>query len=205
MSHAIHWDNIFKSTPESSLGWYEQDPSLTVSLLEKVTTLENKQVFIPGVGTSRIVETLLNLGSQLIINDISSKAIDNVLARVASQDAIPDVYNQDISKPLEGITNQIDIWIDRAVLHFLTDEQAQQSYMDNLHRALKVGGYALFAEFAANGAEKCAGLEVKRYTLNSLTDCLGPGFDVIEHYEHIYTNPNGAPRPYLYALYKRIN
>ena len=61
------------------------------------------------------------------------------------------------------------------------------------------------AEVAANGAEKCAGLEVKRYTLKSLTDCLGPGFDVIEHFEQIYTNPNGAPRPYLYALYKRIN
>ncbi|MEC9413067.1 MAG: methyltransferase type 12 [Pseudomonadota bacterium] len=204
MSHSTHWDAIFNSTPESSLGWYEQDYSLTLSLLEKATTLVNKQVFIPGVGVSRIVDTLLDSGSQVIINDISLKAINHVLARVLSQGRMIEFYNQTISTPLTDLTNRIDIWLDRAVLHFLTDEYEQNGYLNNLNADLKVGGYALFAEFASHGAEKCAGLKIKRYSLESLTDFLGKQFELVDHLEHTYINPDGSPRPYLYALYKRI-
>jgi hypothetical protein len=204
MSLALHWDSVFKTTSDSSLGWYEEDFSPTLSLLKQLPTLQHKVVFIPGVGTSSLVEELLNKGSQVIINDISVEAINHVIDRLESQHKIISWHNQDISQPVAGITDGIDIWIDRAVLHFLLDEQQQLGYFNNLHAALKVGGYALFAEFSMNGATKCAGLPVNHYSIASLTACVGDNYEVMAHFDHEYFNPNGDPRSYLYVMYKRI-
>jgi len=98
----------------------------------------------------------------------------------------------------------IDIWIDRAVLHFLREEEHIQGYFNNLVSALKPGGHALFAEFSTAGAPKCAGLELHRYCIEELSARLGSHFKLISFFDHIYINPDGAARPYIYALFKRI-
>lgn len=204
MSRALYWDSVFKSTTDSSLGWYEEDLSPTFSLLKQIPGLENKVVFIPGVGTSSLVEALLDKASQVIINDISIEAINSVIARLESQNESIRWYNQDISQPLLGISNKVDVWIDRAVLHFLMDEHELSGYFQNLDQAVKVGGYAFFAEFSSNGAKKCAGLQVEGYSLESLNERISNNYEVVAHFEHVYINPNGDPRPYLYVLYKKI-
>ena len=62
---------------------------------------------------------------------------------------------------------------------------------------------AIFAEFPPHGAPKCAGLELHRYSVEELTQRLGPGFALVDHFDHTYINPAGDPRPYIYALFKR--
>lgn len=57
-----------------------------------------------------------------------------------------------------AVPTSVGVWMDRAVLHFLTEEADIAGYFDNLQAALKAGGGAIFSEFAGNGAEKCAGL-----------------------------------------------
>jgi len=99
----------------------------------------------------------------------------------------------------------VDIWVDRAVLHFLTDDEAINGYFRNLNSVLKVGGYAVFAEFSEDGARKCAGLVLHRYSVSELSGRLGPSFDLISTFDYTYLNPNGDPRPYVYALYKKTS
>ena len=112
---------------------------------------------------------------------------------------------QDISKTLPLELNDIDIWIDRAVLHFLTDEDDIKGYFENVKSTLKTGGHAIFAEFSKTGAPKCAGLTLHRYSIGELSEKLGSSFKLISHFDYTYINPNGDPRPYVYALYKREN
>ncbi|VGO22246.1 hypothetical protein [Pontiella sulfatireligans] len=54
---------------------------------------------------------------------------------------------RDIARPLEKTPVPIDIWTDRAVRHLLTAEDDNEGYFKNLVTKLKMGGYALFAEF----------------------------------------------------------
>jgi len=197
-----HWNKIFQKTDEQNLGWHESDYSQTLKLLSLVNDWENAKFFIPGVGTSGLIDTLSKFNTQLILNDISPAAIEKTKQKFNAIKHDIIWLCQDISAPLPTNINDIDIWIDRAVLHFLTDDHAVDAYFKNVHYAVKPGGYALFAEFSKTGSNRCAGLDVKRYNVDDLKQHL-PSFKLVTSDEYTYINPNGAPRPYVYALFVR--
>jgi len=203
-SRSEHWDSIFASTEESKLGWYEKEARQTFQLLDDVPNWENGTIFIPGAGTSVLIEELLKKRVKLVLNDISSVALNNLKTRLG--DKCDEIYwlCQDITIPIRETIPAIDIWIDRAVLHFLTEEEEIKKYFENVQSTLKAGGFAAFAEFSKTGASKCAGLPLHRYSVEELSERLGSSFGLVSHFDHIYINPNGDPRPYVYVLFKRL-
>lgn len=74
------------------------------------------------------------------------------------------VLLHDLGMPLTQVQS-VDLWFDRAVVHFLLDESAITQYFDNLKASVRSGSYVLLAEFSKPGVEKCAGLSVHRYSL----------------------------------------
>ncbi|MFZ6033960.1 MAG: methyltransferase domain-containing protein [Melioribacter sp.] len=196
-----HWNKIFKETPEEKLGWYESEVTQTIRFLDGVN-FENKLVFLPGAGTSRLIDGLIENGAILILNDISNEALTALRKRVGN----PDKhlwYCGDISKPLPKEIPAVDIWIDRAVLHFLIEDKEINGYFENLNRIVKTNGYVLLAEFSLNGAQKCAGLNVHRYSADELIERVGCNFKLLKSEEYVYVNPSGGERPYIYTLFKR--
>ncbi|NOZ43129.1 MAG: class I SAM-dependent methyltransferase [Alphaproteobacteria bacterium] len=202
-STSEHWNSVFSSTENSKLGWYEKDAAQTLRLLTHIPEWENSTIFLPGAGTSVLIEELLTRGAKLVLNDISAEALNQVRRRLGDRDKAVDWLCQDISRPFHKEIPDIDLWIDRAVLHFLTGEDDIKGYFGNIKSALKTGGHAIFAEFSRTGAPKCAGLTLHRYGVEELSARLGPSFRLISHFDHIYINPNGDPRPYIYTLYIR--
>lgn len=51
-----HWNQIFASKADKELGWYEGDVRQTLAFLERIPGAESKTVFVPGAGTSLLVE-----------------------------------------------------------------------------------------------------------------------------------------------------
>ncbi len=198
-SSSEHWNSIFSGAEDSTLGWYEKDLTPTFTLLEQIEKWESSSIFIPGAGTSTLVDALLTKNTKLVLNDISSTALNNLKDRLGKQDI--EWICQDIAQPIQMPI--VDIWIDRAVLHFLTEEKNINGYFNNLKSNLKIGGYAIFAEFSKEGATKCAGLNIHQYSVDELSKRLGTSFSLISSFEHVYVNPNGEPRPYIYALFKK--
>ena len=199
---ADHWNEIFQKTEEEKLGWHENDYAQTLKLLDPVREWKSAKIFVSGVGTSALVDLLSETNAELVLNDISSAAIEKLKQRYRNKKQNFKWLCQDISEPLPVTLDDIDIWIDRAVLHFLTDEYAIEGYFRNVHAAVKTGGYALFAEFSKTGATRCAGLDVRRYDLDDLKKHL-TAFELVTSDEYTYINPTGNPRPYLYALFKK--
>ncbi len=202
-SSQAHWDGIFSETEDPELGWYEADATATLELLHTVPGWDRSTVFLPGAGTSVLIEELLSSGAKLVLNDISREALDKVKERLKDDQAEIVWLCQDIARPVERSLPAVDIWIDRAVLHFLTDRDDIRGYCENVRTLLKPGGYAIFAEFSETGAPKCAGLTLQRYSVESLSETLGTSFELLSHFDHTYINPEGDPRPYIYALYRR--
>lgn len=198
-----HWDNIFSKTHDTKLGWYEKDSSQTFKLLSEITELKEATVFLPGAGTSILIEDLIPKVDKLILNDISEEALNHVRQKLKEGSEKIVWLCQDIAQPIKEPITEIDIWIDRAVLHFLTDENDIKGYFENLKSIIKIGGYSAFAEFSLRGAPKCAGLTLHRYSLDELSAKLGSSFKLMSHFNYTYINPFGDPRPYIYALYKR--
>ncbi len=156
---------------------------------------------MPGAGVSGLIDLLVERGVEPVCNDISSEALAKLKSRLGKRAAACEWLCRDISLPLE--TEKVDLWIDRAVLHFLTDAKARQGYFDNLKNLLVPGGYVMLAEFSKEGAMQCAGLDVMQYDLEMFSVALGAEFRLIESFSYTYTMPSGNLRPYIYALYQR--
>ena len=199
-----HWDAIFSGTEDQDLGWYEKNASQTLKLLKLVPGLKKARVFIPGAGTSVLIEELLLKCAEITVNDISAEALSRVKKRVNDKKGKIDFLCRDISRPLPRTLPKADIWIDRAVLHFLRDKDAINGYFRNVRSFLKPCGYAIFLEFSKTGASKCAGLPLHRYSVAELSKKLGPSFELISHFDYTFINPNGDPRPYIYTLFRKI-
>ncbi|MDZ4730595.1 MAG: class I SAM-dependent methyltransferase [Xanthomonadales bacterium] len=202
-SSAEHWDRIFSGAADDQLGWFEQDAGAVLGPLYDAADWQKRKVFIAGNGTSALAGVLLQKGDKLTINDISQSAIDRLKVRLGKAANQVDYICQDIAQPLPAGTPKADVWIDRAVLHFLLREDAINGYFQNLDRVLLPGGLALFAEFSQQGASRCAGLDVHRYDVAELALRLGPEFTLLYSLDHIHKTPAGKQRAYIHALFQR--
>lgn len=198
-----HWNAIFSNKSDPELGWYENDASQTLKFLHTIPNISEAAIFLPGAGTSVLVDALLLQCSLLVLNDISDEALKKLERRIGTNEGKVTWLHHDISTTLPDSIPTSDIWIDRAVLHFILEEERIETYFRNLKFNVKTGGYVLLAEFATNGAPKCAGLDLHRYSVEELTERIGPDFILLREEKYTYINPFGDPRPYIYALYKR--
>ncbi len=80
-----HWNGIFQTKGDLDLGWYEQDAEQTLAMLRIIPDWKNSKVFLPGAGTSLLVDHLLQQGNKMILNDISSGALDKLKRRIGEQ------------------------------------------------------------------------------------------------------------------------
>ncbi len=197
-----HWNAIFSTKTDPELGWYESDAAQTSKFLDLIAQSQTATVFLPGAGTSVLVDELLARGYQLILNDISDEALNRLRNRIGVNDRLTWLHH-DISQPLPDGIPEADVWIDRAVLHFLLEEADIQGYFANLHSAIHPGGYALLAEFSTTGASMCAGLQLHRYSVTEMTKRMGAEFELVKHENYTFINPSGDARPYIYALYRK--
>ena len=95
----------------------------------------------------------------------------------------------------------VDIWHDRAVFHFLTEDSARQRYRARLKQAVPSGGSVIIATFALDGPEKCSGLPVRRYSPESLEAEFGAGFRLMEAVRESHRTPFGTTQEFWYSRF----
>lgn len=75
--------------------------------------------------------------------------------------------------------------------------------MDGSPRALgtvRPGGQVLVATFAEDGPTRCSGLEVARYSPDTLRAEFGSGFRLLESHRELHTTPAGAQQAFTYCV-----
>ncbi len=113
---------------------------------------------------------------------------------------VDDITNPSTMFQLQNVA----LWHDRAVFHFLTEDRDRTTYHSLLQKIIKPGGFVIMATFSINGSEKCSGLPVRRYTAESLSEFLGDGFKLVESVDYTYQMPSGDLRPYVYVRFQKI-
>jgi hypothetical protein len=198
-----HWDTAYLNSLENKLGWYETDLTPTIKLISKTGISKSARILNVGAGSTTLVDELLNLGySNLIASDLSKVALKNLENRLGTKKVefiVDDLINPTVLKNIETV----DLWIDRAVLHFFTKTKEQDTYFDLLKNKVKSNGFVLLAEYNLNGATVCAGLPVHRYSKEMLIEKLGTDFKLIDSFDYTYIMPSGAERPYIYTLFQK--
>lgn len=202
---ALHWDNAYKKSPVEKLGWYEKVPEPSLRLIDKCRLSKEARVLNVGVGATSLVGELLTRGfKNVIANDISQEAVSQLKSVLGSESKKVQWLIDDLTKPsmLKSL-EKIDLWHDRAVLHFFTSREDQDSYFSLLKSLIKSKGFAVIAVFNLDGAQMCSGLPVYRYDKKMLSEKMGNDFELLESFDYTYTMPSGDTRKYIYTLFQK--
>lgn len=200
MSQA-HWDSVYSVDNLDHLGWYEPVPS-TLGLVTAYSTPADSLIDVGG-GASLLTLELARLGYRdLTVLDISERALGT--SRTALREHVEAVswIRADVTHYRPD--RRWQLWHDRAVFHFLVEQDDREAYRSVAASAVEPGGVLIVATFAPEGPERCAGLEVRRYDVVALAGEFAPDFDLIEGRSLVPVAASGDQRPYIGVALRRI-
>jgi len=201
----LHWNNAYNKTEVNKLGWYEENLEPSLRLINKCNLNPDASILNVGAGATTLIDELLKQGfTKVIANDLSKTALEKLKERLGEKRQNIKWIIDDLTNPTKLINlNKIDLWHDRAVLHFFNDENEQDTYFNLVKTLVKNNGYVIIATFNLDGATKCSGLHVHRYNQQMLQEKLGEGFELLEAFDYTYTMPSGDTRAYVYTLFRK--
>lgn len=197
-----HWQSVYGTKAPGDVSWFQERPDVSLALIEATGLPNDAAILDVGGGASTLVDHLLASGhSALAVLDISEAALSHARARLGDDAQRVAWIAADVTRLLPAAP--VDIWHDRAVLHFLTARSERKAYFDTFRAALKAGGWAVIAGFAPGGPLKCSGLDIVQHDSASLMELLGPGFELIETRNEVHRTPWGAEQAFRYHLFWR--
>jgi SAM-dependent methyltransferase len=197
MGSAEHWNDRYRTVGVSAVSWHEPRPALSLELPDLLGVTPEHSVIDIGGGASTLVDHLLDRGHRdVAVLDVSSVAIAAARGRLADPDAVTWIEHDLLTwEP----PRQWAVWHDRAVLHFLIDEEDRAAYTGLLRRTIESGGAFVIGAFAEDGPTQCSALPVRRYPAEELVTLLGD-IDVVEQRRYVHRTPGGANQPFNWIV-----
>lgn len=157
-----HWERIHRTKGLKEFSWYQAVPEVSLALLEEYDVPASARIIDVGGGDSLLVDHLLDRGfTDITVLDISGTALGKARTRLG--DRAPQVHWVESEATRFSTEQPFDVWHDRAVFHFLTDDRDVERYFERVAKHLRSGGLLILGTFSENGPEKCSGIPVKRY------------------------------------------
>ena len=160
MNLQSHWNKAYATTETEKLGWYEESCTPSLDLIKACNLQQSAAILNVGAGASLLIDELIELEySNLIASDISANALQNLKNRIGlNADKVNFIIDDLTNATTLNKLQPVDLWHDRAVLHFFNTTEEQNTYFNLLHKLVKPNGYAIIATFNLDGALKCSGL-----------------------------------------------
>ena len=197
-----HWNSAYESHGVAGVSWFQAEPAVSLELIERLGVSRDGAIIDIGGGASTLVDGLVDRGfTDLTVLDISEAALRAARLRLGPGTPVTWLCQDLLSWSPE---RRYDLWHDRAVFHFLTDEADRRVYLQALRSGVAPGGALIMATFAENGPEYCSGLPVTRYSPDGLAQVLGTFFEVVEVREEVHTTPGGVVQPFIWIAAKKL-
>ena len=197
-----HWQEVYHKKNENEVSWFQKSPKLSLDFISTLNLNLDSHIIDVGAGESSLVDNLLNLGyTNVSVLDISLKSIEKTKKRLGLKSKLVNWIVSDINdfKP----KHKYDLWHDRAAFHFLKDSLEIKNYIKLLKNSLNVDADLIIATFSENGPLKCSGLEVSRYSKNSISNLLQNDFKLIKSEISIHKTPFNTTQEFLFTKFKK--
>jgi len=199
------WDDVYRRKGAEGVSWFQPQLKLSLRLIDGLGLPSSAAIIDIGGGASTLVDDLVGRGFRDVsVLDLSRQALELTRRRLGERGAGVTLLEADVVAA-ELSESRYDLWHDRAVFHFLTDETARRRYVAAAARSLKPGGRIIVATFGPAGPAQCSGLDVVRYDPDSLHHELGRQFQPVSHLEESHTTPGGATQAFVYCLFRRVS
>ncbi len=192
-----HWDRIYRQRGPSEVSWYQREPQVSLALLDGLGVTPDEAVVDVGGGASTLAACLLDRGFRdVTVIDLSDVALAEARGAMGERAGAVHWLQQDVLtwRP----ERRYRVWHDRAVFHFLVDEERRRTYLATVRASLANGGAVVMGAFAADGPEQCSGLPVRRYDPDDLAEAFGPDFCVLDVRREEHHTPGGGLQPFTW-------
>ena len=201
-SRKDHWEKIYTEKKPNEMSWFQTTPEKSLELIKIAGTSKDGNIIDVGGGASVLVDRLLDGGfKDVTVLDISSAALETAKNRLGDQAQKAKWVVADVTQfnPVE----KYDLWHDRAVFHFLTEESDRKKYAGIVAQATRPGGHLIMASFAPDGPDKCSNLSVCRYDRELIQKELGVNFNLIREDNEAHMTPWKKEQKFRYFLFRR--
>jgi trans-aconitate methyltransferase len=201
-SRKQHWNEVYAKKSPESLTWFQPRPETSLTLIRSAGLAREARLIDVGGGTSLLTSVLLEEGFQhLSILDVSDRAIELAKTRLGNRASEIEWYEADLTtfEP----PHRWDLWHDRAVFYFLTAEEDRRAYCRVMNHSVEPGGYVVIATFALDGPTRCSGLEVVRYSPESLHAELGGQYEFRGRLAEDHRTPADGMQRFVYSWFQR--
>ncbi len=203
INRKIHWKAVYQKKSPLEVSWYQAHLTKSLELVVESGVDKKAKIIDVGGGASTFVDDLCEKGyGNLTVLDISSEALSESKKRLGEKAKRIAWHESDILK-VDLPENAFDLWHDRAVFHFLTKAEERKVYLKVLKQSLKRGGFLIVAAFNLEGPLKCSGLEVMRYSSETLAKELGDGFTLLRSMNENHQTPFDTLQNFVYCLFRK--
>jgi len=203
MESKAHWEHIYRSKDVREVSWFQEHAAESVELIKNTGVGLEAKIIDVGGGASTLVDDLLDQGySEITVLDISAAALRQSQNRLGQRASRVTWLELDITRA-ELAPDVYDVWHDRAVFHFLTNEADRAQYVQAVLRSVKTGGHIIVASFGLGGPEKCSGLNVVRYSAETMHREFGNDFEMIDTRKEVHHTPSGADQQFIYCYCRK--
>ncbi|TBR36614.1 MULTISPECIES: class I SAM-dependent methyltransferase [Dyella] len=198
-----HWNAVWDSKTPDAVSWYQRRPDVSLSLIAHAQLPRDARIIDVGGGASTLVDHLLAEGfDRISVLDIADGGMRRARERLGAVASSVQWLVQD-ARYVDAPAS-FDLWHDRAVFHFLTDSADRTTYLQGLARSLAPRGQLIVATFALDGPERCSGLPVMRYDVDTLHDAFGrEAFELLETATESHRTPWDAEQRFTYVRLRR--
>ena len=197
-----HWEDVWTKKKSNEVSWYQQYPKTSIDLILSFNTSMDAKIIDVGGGDSTLVDKLLDLGfKNITVLDVSAKALERVKERLGKNAELVKWIECDIRK-LES-SDRYDIWHDRALLHFLTDEQDMQKYVELIRKHVNYEGHVIISSFSTRGPMMCSGLDTRQHSEESIKKLFSNEFEHIKSFEEEHVTPRGVGQVFTWTVLRK--
>jgi len=197
-----HWESIYRTKFDTELSWFQEQPAVSLALIDSLDPMPRHAIDVGG-GQSALAGELLSLGlKDVTVLDISRAAIERGMERLGPRAGRIRWIVADVLDPPD--LGRFDLWHDRAVFHFLTDEEDRRRYVAAAAGAVRPAGHAIVATFAPTGPDRCSGLPVRRYDAAGLAGEFGESFRLAHSTTEAHATPWGKTQDFTYVVLSRV-
>ena len=196
-----HWEKIYDEKNEDEVSWFQKETNESIKMIQSAG-IENPKIIDVGSGRSKLLKNLIEIGyNHLTYLDISEFALEK------SKDFLGEQSNKVrwISKDILNFKTdeKFDIWHDRAVFHFLNEENLIRKYLEIVEKNISETGHLIIGTFSENGPLKCSGLEVRRYSEKVIEKLFNRSFKLIDSFYYDHVTPFNTTQNFLFSHFRK--
>ena len=202
-SSKLHWNKVYKTKSSNQMSWTQDSPQTALNYLEELNLPKSSNIIDIGGGHSKFVDHLLKMGYKNIwVLDISEIALEKARIRLKEKAELVHWIPSDILAYQPKV--KFDFWYDRAVFHFLTEENDINKYVELVQRSINSGGHFLLGTFSENGPERCSGLEITRYSESSMINKFNNDFQLIKCFKENHMTPFDSVQEFQFCGFRKM-